>query len=54
MTAVLHELETVDKSTRNYLSYQRLLEIIHSCIESGSDFQLNPCILDINSEEVIF
>lgn len=52
--AVLTKLSQTDKATRNYISYQRLLEKLNECLASGSDFKIESCILSSDSEEIIF
>ena len=52
--AVLSKLSQTDKATRNYISYQRLLEKLNECISNGSDYKIESCILSNDSEEIIF
>lgn len=52
--AVQDKLNQTDKTTRNYISYQRILEVLKDCISSGSDFKIESCILSNDSEEIIF
>lgn len=52
--AVLSKLSQTDKATRNYISYQRLLEKLNECISTDSDYKIESCILSSDSEEIIF
>jgi len=52
--AVLSKLSQTDKATRNYISYQRLLEKLNECVSTGSDYKIESCILSSDSEEIIF
>jgi hypothetical protein len=52
--AVQDKLNQTDKTTRNYISYQRLLEVLKDCISKESDFKIESCILSNGSEEIIF
>ena len=52
--AVLSKLSQTDKATRNYISYQRLLEKLNECISNSSDYKIESCILSSDSEEIIF
>lgn len=52
--AVLSKLSQTDKTTRNYISYQRLLEKLNECISASFDYKIESCILSDDSEEIIF
>lgn len=52
--AVLSKLGQTDKTTRNYISYQRLLEKLNECISTNFDYKIESCILSGDSEEIIF
>lgn len=53
-SAVYNELQRTDKTTRNYISYQHILEQLKKSIELDMDCKIEPCILSINAEEIIF
>lgn len=52
--AVYDKLQTVDKTTRNYLAYQNILENLNRCLKLESDYKMIPCIVSADLKEIIF